>query len=229
MFGIDGTLLAFIALAGLSAGGIAYGFLFNKIAEQQQADRRLDTIKRAETDGAVVKAQRDRVSEAAKRRKSVQDSLKELEARQKAKDQNTRKPPLRIQLRQAGMTVSVRRFYVYSGLSGLVITLLAFFIGAPLLTLPGALMAGTLGLPRWFVSFRRGRRVKAFLNEFPNALDIIVRAIKSGLPLNDGVRLIANESPEPVKTEFRRIVESQQVGMSIPDAAMRMPETMPCP
>jgi tight adherence protein B len=229
MFGIDGTLLAFIALAGLSAGGIAYGFLFNRIAEQQQADRRLDTIKRAETDGAVVKAQRDRVSEAAKRRKSVQDSLKELEARQKAKDQNTRKPPLRIQLRQAGMTVSVRRFYVYSGLSGLVITLLAFFIGAPLLTLPGALMAGTLGLPRWFVSFRRGRRVKAFLNEFPNALDIIVRAIKSGLPLNDGVRLIANESPEPVKTEFRRIVESQQVGMSIPDAAMRMPETMPCP
>ena len=79
------------------------------------------------------------------------------------------------------------------------------------------------------MSFRRGRRVKAFLNEFPNALDIIVRAVKSGLPLNDGIRLIASESPEPVKGEFRRIVESQQVGMSIPEAALRMPETMPCP
>ncbi len=56
-----------------------------------------------------------------------------------------------------------------------------------------------------------------------------MRAVKSGLPLNDAIRLIANEAPEPVKTEFRRIVESQQVGMSIPDAALRMAETMPCP
>ncbi len=75
----------------------------------------------------------------------------------------------------------------------------------------------------------RSRRVKAFLNEFPNALDVIVRAVKSGLPLNDGIRLIATESAEPVRTEFRRIVEAQQVGLSIPEAAMRMGETMPCP
>jgi tight adherence protein B len=91
------------------------------------------------------------------------------------------------------------------------------------------LLAGAFGLPRWFVSFRRTRRVKGFLAEFPNALDVIVRAVKSGLPLNDGIRLIASEAQEPVKTEFRRIVESQQVGMSIPDAALRMQETMPCP
>ncbi len=101
-------------------------------------------------------------------------------------------------------------------------------LGAPLIVLPGALMVGALGLPRWFVAFRRARRVKAFLNEFPNALDVIVRAVKSGLPLNDGVRLIANEAQEPVKTEFRHIVEAQQLGMSIPEAALRMPETMPC-
>ena len=56
-----------------------------------------------------------------------------------------------------------------------------------------------------------------------------MRAVKSGLPLNDGIRLIADEAPEPVKTEFRRIVEAQQVGLSIPEAAMRMSETMPCP
>jgi tight adherence protein B len=73
------------------------------------------------------------------------------------------------------------------------------------------------------------RRMKKFLREMPNALDVMVRSIKSGLPLNDGIRLIANESPEPVKAEFRRIVDSQQLGMSIPDAALRMQETMPCP
>jgi tight adherence protein B len=229
MFGIDTTVLAFIVLAGLSAGGVAYAFLFNTIAEEKTTERRLDTVKKAETDRSVVKATRDRAAEAAKRRKSVQDSLKELDAKQLATDKNIKKPPLRIQLKQAGMTVSVERFYVYSVVCGIVVTAIAWFVGAPLLILPGALLAGAFGLPRWFVSFRRARRVKAFLNGFPNALDVIVRAVKSGLPLNDGIRLIASEAQEPVKTEFRRIVESQQVGMSIPDATLRMPETMPCP
>jgi tight adherence protein B len=228
MFGIDTTVLVFIVLAGFSAGAVAYAFLFNTIAEEKTAGRRLDTIKRAETDRTVVKASRDRVAEAAKRRKSVQDSLKELDAKQLAADKNIKKPPLRVQLRQAGMQVSVERFYIYSVICGIALAALAYFVGAPLLILPGALLAGVFGLPRWFVSFRRARRVKAFLNEFPNALDVIVRAVKSGLPLNDGIRLIATEAQEPVKTEFRRIVESQQVGMSMPDATLRMPETMPC-
>ena len=229
MFGIDTTVLAFIALAGFSAGAVAYAFLFNTISEEKTTERRLDTIKKAETDRTVVTASRDRAAEAAKRRKSVQDSLKELDAKQVATDKNIKKPPLRVQLRQAGMQVSVERFYLYSVVCGVVVTALAFFLKAPLLVLPGAFIAGVFGLPRWFVSFRRARRVKAFLNEFPNALDIIVRAVKSGLPLNDGVRLIASEAPEPVRGEFRRIVESQQIGMSIPDAALRMPVSMPCP
>jgi tight adherence protein B len=126
------------------------------------------------------------------------------------------------------MKVSLERFYLYSAVCGVILTFLAYFVGAPLLILPGVLLVGALGLPRWFVSFCRARRVKAFLNEFPNALDIIVRAVKSGLPLNDAIRMIANESPEPVKTEFRRIVDSQQMGLSIPDASLRMAETMPC-
>ncbi|MFA6153960.1 type II secretion system F family protein [Mesorhizobium sp.] len=228
MFGIDGTILAFVVLAGFSAGAVAYAFLFTRMTNEKQVGKRLETIKFAETDRSVVKASRDRVAEAAKRRKSVQDSLKELDDKQKSKDVLVKKPPLKAQLRQAGMTVTVERFYIYSAACGLALTIGAFVLGVPLIVLPGVLLAGGLGLPRWFVSFKRSRRVKAFLNEFPNALDIIVRAVKSGLPLNEAVRLIANESPEPVKTEFRRIVDSQQMGLSIPDAAMRLSETMPC-
>jgi tight adherence protein B len=229
MFGLDGMVLAFIALAGCSAGAVAYAFLFNNMANEKNVEKRLETIKKAETDRMVVKAGRDRLAEAAKRRKSVQDSLKELEQKQRVKDVNLKKPPLKMQIRQAGMKIDVRSFYIYSVVLGVVFTIAAYVLGAPLIVLPGILLAAALGLPRWYVSFRRGRRVKAFLDDFPNALDIIVRAVKSGLPLNDGVRLIANESPEPVKTEFRRIVEAQQVGLSIPEAAMRMSETMPCP
>ena len=228
MFGIDTTILLFVLLAGVSAGAVAYALMFRRISDEANIDKRLQNVKRAETDRMAVVASRDRMQEAAKRRKTVQDSLKDLENRQKAKDKNVKKPPLKQQLRQAGMTVTIERFYLYSAISGLVLTALAFIGGAPLWILPGALLAGTLGLPRWFVSFKRGRRVKAFLNEFPNALDVIVRAVKSGLPLNDGIRLIANEAQEPVRTEFRRIVEAQQLGLSIPEATPRMPETMPC-
>ena len=229
MFGIDTTILAFIALAGVSAGAVAYALMFNRIQSEEKTEKRLETIKKAETDRSIVAATRDRAAEAAKRRKSVQDSLKDLENKQKSRDQVVKKPPLKVQIRQAGMTVSMERFYLYSVVCGVALAALAFLGGAPVWAVPGALLAGALGLPRWFVSFRRGRRVKAFLNEFPNALDVIVRAVKSGLPLNDGIRLIANEAQEPVKTEFRRIVDAQQVGLSIPEAAMRMTETMPCP
>ena len=228
MFGIDGSLLLFILLAGCSAGAVAYAFMFNRIATETQVGKRLETVKKADTDRNVVKARRDRLNEVAKRRKTIQDTLKELDEKQKARDRNVRKPPLRAQIRQAGLNVAVERFYIYSAICGLVLTALVYMVDAPLIVLPGALIAGALGLPRWFLFFRKSRRVKAFLDEFPNALDIIVRAVKSGLPLNDGVRLIANEAREPVKTEFRRIVEAQQIGLSIPEAAMRMQETMPC-
>lgn len=228
MFGVDATVLVFVVLAALSTGAIAYVFLFTKIEDEKSAGRRLETVKNADTDRAVKKAKRDKVNDAARRRKSVQDSLKDLEEKQRKAGHIGKKPPLKVQLKQAGMTVPINQFYIYSVICGIVITIVVFFAGAPLLTLPGALLAGIFGLPRWYVGFRRGRRVKAFLNEFPNALDVIVRAVKSGLPLNDGIRLIANEAREPVRGEFRRIVESQQVGMSIPEAAMRMQETMPC-
>ena len=229
MFGLDMTVLVFIALAAMSATALAYGLMFTAIENEKKAGRRLETVKRAETDRMVVKASRDRMAEAAKRRKSVQDSLKELEVKQRSRSARTTKPPLKVQIRQAGLSLSMRRFYVYSFITGFVLFLVMLILGAPLLVAVGGLVAGGLGLPRWFVVFKRQRRVKAFLEELPNALDVIVRAVKSGLPLNDAVRLIASESPEPVRGEFRRVVESQQLGLSLPEAVLRMPETMPCP
>ena len=111
---------------------------------------------------------------------------------------------------------------------GIVSALGAFFAGAPIYVVPGVLLACGLGVPRWAVSFLRKRRIKKFLAEFPNSIDVIVRAIKSGLPLNDGIRLIASEAKEPVRSEFRRMVEAQQLGISVPEAAGKLYENMPC-
>ena len=229
MFGLDLTVLVFMGLAAASAAALVYGLMFSTIQNEKKAGRRLEIVKRAETDRMVVKASRDRLAEAAKRRKSVQDTLKELENKQKTRNANMVKPPLKIQIRQAGLELSMRRFHLWSFVSGLVLAFVLLIFGMPLLVMAGGFVIGMFGLPRWFVAFKRHRRVKAFLEEFPNALDVIVRSVKSGLPLNDAVRLIASEAREPVKGEFRRVVEAQQLGLSLPEAVLRMPETMPCP
>lgn len=229
MFGLDGSVLLLIVLAGLCAGALAYGFLFDRVENEKKAGRRLDSVKQAETDGVTRKVSRDRVAEAAKRRRSIQESLKDLDDKQKLRDKTLKKPPLKQQLRQAGMNLSIGQFYLISAGAGLGIAFLVLLVGVPLIVVPAAFIVGALGLPRWFVAFKRNRRIKSFLEEFPNALDVMVRAVKSGLPLNDGVRMIASEAQEPVRTEFRRIVERQQLGMSLSEASERMEETMPCP
>lgn len=228
MFGLDITVLVFIGLAAVSAAALVYGLMFTTIQNEKTAGRRLETVKRAETDRALIKASRDRTAEATKRRKTVQDTLKELENKQKARGANTMKAPIKAQIRQAGLDLTMQRFHVYSLISSLMTAFLLLLLGLPWLVVAGGLVVGFFGLPRWFIAFKRQRRVKAFLEEFPNALDVIVRAVRSGLPLNDAIRLIASEAPEPVKTEFRRIVEAQQMGLSLPEATLRMPETMPC-
>lgn len=230
MFGLDMTVLAIVALAGISAGAVAYALLFARIESEKTTDRRIESVKKAETDRSAIRAARDRNQEVARRKKTIQDSLKELEERQKAGINVNKKPPLKVQLRQAGLTVPLQRFYIFSAVFGVIVAIFIVILGVPmpLVIAPAAFVASAFGLPRWIVSFLRARRVKAFLNEFPNALDVLVRAVKSGLPLNDGIRLVASEGQEPVRAEFKRIVESQQLGMSIPEAALRMVETMPC-
>jgi tight adherence protein B len=229
MFGLDITFLAIVALAGISAGAVAYAMLYNRVANEQKAERRLEVVSRSDVERESLRAERNKTAEVVRRRKSITDSLKQLEDKEKDRDRNIRRPPLKIQIKQAGLPLTIERFYIYSLICGVFMAIVAYVAGAPIYVVPAALLVGILGVPRWAVSFMRKRRVKQFLAEFPNALDIIVRAVKSGLPLNDGIRLIASEAKEPVKTEFRRIVEAQQLGLSIPDASLRMIETMPCP
>lgn len=226
---MDLSLLGFVLFAAVSAAAVAYALMFNTISAERKAEQRLESVKRVETDRNVIRATRERASEAARRRRTIQESLSELEARQKDRDRYLTRPPLKIQLHQAGIEMPMRRFYMLSTAGGIFLAFLALIAGAPLWVVPGALLAGIFGIPRWIVAYLRKRRVKAFLDEFPNALDVIVRAVKSGLPLNDAVRMIAAEAREPVKSEFRRLVEAQQLGLSMAEAAMRMSETIPCP
>ncbi|MBB3655846.1 tight adherence protein B [Rhizobium sp. BK650] len=225
MFGIAPTVLAIVVLAAVAAAAVSYALLFSRIESDKKSANRINRVKSAEVDRANIKAARDRVQELSKRRKSVQDNLKDLEKRQHEKAKKSLS--LRSRLVQAGLPVTPARFYLFSALFALVLLVVLFIAGASPLVMLGAAVVSGLGLPRWVLGFLISRRQNKFLDEFPNALDVIVRSIRSGLPLNDAIRLIANEGTEPVKSEFRRVIEAQQVGLSIPDACARMTNQMP--
>lgn len=226
MFGLDTIVVAIIGLAALSAAALCYGVLYSRIEGERKAQSRVKRVKAAETDRSKATAARDRLNEVNKRRKSVQDSLKSLEEKNKENDRRN-SPALKDRLVQAGLNISIQKFYALSGALGLLTGFIAFvFQGSPYVAL-GVMIIFGAGMPRWIVGFLRSRRMKAFLTEFPNALDIMVRSIKSGLPLNDAIRMISAEGQEPVRTEFKRIVEAQQMGMNIPEACGRLYARIP--
>jgi len=85
---------------------------------------------------------------------------------------------------------------------------LALFVG---------IIAG-IGLPHAIVSMLIARRLKNFMNMFPEAIDLIVRGLKSGLPVSESIKVVGNELKDPISTEFRLISDSVRFGMTLNDA-----------
>ena len=228
MFGSSITILAVIGLATLSAGGLAYALLYGRIQNEDATERRLDFIQGKHRGETTIHPGRPS-ADPGKRRKSIQDTLKELEQNQKAKAKQSKSPPLLLRMQQAGLRWSRRTFFIISAVTGLIAFLVPLFLGAPIYITVAFGAAGLLGLPRWFVNYARKRRIRSFVDAFADAVDVIVRGVKAGLPLNDCIRIIANESAEPVRSEFRQISETQALGLTLSDAVARLPDRVPAP
>ncbi len=220
VFGFDITILALVALVMLSAGGIAYTFLFDRADTENKLTDRINRIADTGQKAAVPE-------DGGSRRKNVQNALKEFEIRQKAKEKQSKNPPLSMRLQQAGLSWTKNTYVIISLVCGVVIGFLAWSISDKPLVGIGGVVAGGVGLPWWIVGYLRNRRQNAFLKEFPNAVDLIVRGIRSGLPLGDCIRMIATETQEPVASEFRQIIESTQLGLSVSDACLKLFDRMP--
>ncbi|MCB1422504.1 MAG: type II secretion system F family protein [Nitratireductor sp.] len=223
MFGMDITVIAIMGLAAFAIGGIIFAVMFNRISAEANQARRFNNIK--ERDQFKASKAAARIQDAAKRRKTVQDSLKELEEKQKAK--HGTKVTLKKMIEQSGLPITQSQFFILSAVFGVLCGFAALFSGFNFIVILGAMFVGGLGVPRWFVSFTRKRRFKAFLEEFPNAIDVIVRGVKAGLPLNDCLGIIAREAKDPVKSEFARIVESQKMGLTMGEAIGKLYQNMP--
>ena len=219
---LDGSMGPyFIAgLIALAFAGVVFALLFPYISGDREKDKRLLGV----TENRTRKLGTAAPEAQSSRKKSVADTLKEIDSRAKAKEKVT----LRLQLQRAGLVVTPRDFYIASGICG-VVCFAAVYLGmqAPLVGGVVAGFIGGFGLPRWFLSKLVKRRQAKFLDGMANAIDVIVRGVKSGLPLNECLQVIARESPEPLAGEFREVVEQQRLGVTLGEGLDRMCDRLP--
>jgi len=223
VFGIDLNIIAFVGLSVLAAGGVVYVFLFDRISNESQQERRVQKIQ-GKTVTRGLDIGQARIADAAKRRQGMQKTLQELE---KKGGKNKKKLSLRQQFAQAGWKITVKQFAIISAFVAVVLMVGTIFVGSPIYVIIAAGFVGAFGLPRWWLSRSIKRRTNKFLQEFPNAVDVIVRGIKAGLPLNDCMGIVANESKEPVAGEFKKILETQTMGIPMTEAVMKLHESIP--
>ncbi len=209
------------ALIAVTIACLVFAIIYPYVSGDRQREKRVETVtsNRARKLGAAADAQNSR-------KRSVADSLKEMETRQKAKEKVT----MRLRLQRAGLNISPRDFYITSLISGILLFGATYsLLGFPLI---GALTAGFVaaaGLPRWVLNKMIKRRQAKFVSQLANAIDVIVRGVKSGLPLNECLQVIARESPEPLASEFREVVEQQKLGVPVGDGIERMCDRLPLP
>jgi tight adherence protein B len=218
---MDPMLLLAMVLAAGAAAAIYFAVIDPLITGDAQAEKRQRMI--AGTAG--IERKNERGVSVAMRKDQVAQTLKELE--KKEKDRNHISLESRIQ--QGGLQITKQQFFLYSAIFGVVVAAGTFLGTMNVLIAVLVGFVAALGLPRWFLNYRRNKRIKTFTNELPNAIDVIVRGIRSGLPLGDCIRIIASETKEPVKSEFRQIVEAQAMGISTGDAVQKLYERMPVP
>ncbi|MFC0240030.1 type II secretion system F family protein [Rhodopseudomonas telluris] len=211
--------LALAFFAAIAVGGLAWVFVYPLLSGEKQAEQRRSSIARpTPAVRQVDKTQRSR-------REQIEGSLREIEAR----NQKQKNVALSTRLTQAGVDWTPKKFITVSVCLGATMFALVMLFDGGLLTAAALAFASGFGLPRWTLSFLKKRREKKFLKALPDAVDVIVRGIKAGLPLFESIKVVAADSPEPLRTEFNAIIETQAIGMPLGDACARLYDRMPLP
>ena len=203
----------------------ALAFIAFAPSEKDRAKKRLaslDTKKNARRAGAVAAD----ASQQKERRRRVNEALAKVDDQAK-ENKKKKKVSLEQRFEQAGLELTPQQFYIGSLVSAVAMGVIGFVSGQEPYIIAAMFFVGGVGLPRWFISFAKKRRQKKFENEFSNAIDVIVRGVKSGLPVNECLKIIAAEAPKPVCEEFHQLTEGIRIGLSLEQALERMYERMP--
>jgi tight adherence protein B len=218
---MDPALIAAV-LAFVAIGGAGLAFTTGQ-GQPATAAKRVKSVAGAR----AVDRRKQAVDMAAlKRKQTTQEALKEMAASEK--QSRRRRVSIKGQIAQAGISLTLTTYWVIAAVTGVVLAIAGFIIQGPI----GAAMGffiGLFGLPRWFLGFLVSGRQKKFGSQLADGIDIIVRGVKSGLPLNQCLRIIAAESPEPLRAEFQQLCDSQTMGVALDQSLHRLYDRMPLP
>ncbi|GAA6211122.1 type II secretion system F family protein [Hyphomicrobiales bacterium 4NK60-0047b] len=220
MFDNEILIYAAMGMGALSVGVIIYIILDPYLSGANKVEKR----KKELAGGGLKKIDSREGHVEARRRQQVSDTMKEIEEKNKKREKAT----IRLRLQRAGLEgVTVKSFYIFSAIAGLSMAFVLVIVGAPIYLAPLGIFVGGVGLPRYVLSFLTKKRQKAFMSEFVNAIDIIVRGVKAGLPFNDCMQIITTEVGEPVRSEFLNVVEQQKIGVPVEQAMQKLFERVP--
>ena len=193
-----GTILFFVLVA-LAFAGPNSG---------KATTRRLGAIKMRHSDSADARVEQQMRKVVAARRPLIFTDGQQINYADK----------LRLRLAQTGKKWTLQQYlYASGGLAFVTMAILLLKGASFLVGVSGGLLIGA-GLPHMVVNFLMGRRIKNFTTNFPDAIELLVRGLKSGMPVSETLSVIAKEIAGPVGEEFKLVVEKIKIGKSMEDA-----------
>jgi tight adherence protein B len=210
--------IVFAGLIAASGSMLFYALIYPFLSGEARSQKRVDSFA-----VATNRSMRGGNVSMGMRKKKISETLKDIEQKQKASTTFT----LEDRLRHAGLDWTKSKLIIVSVSFAIIIAFMAFVFKQNILHAVIALPIAGVVLPYSVLNYLSKKRTKKFISEFPNALDIIIRGVKSGLPLGDCLRIISVEAAEPVSSEFKHIVNIQQLGVSMGDACCEMYKRIP--
>lgn len=214
------TLLMIIAGIGMFFLVVVGAVIMIAMKPQVRLKQRLNSIGSLDpSSGLSAKAE-------SRRQKRIQDKLKGV-------GEHKRKEPgggkIAAKLLQAGLQISPKTYVLVCIGVGIVAGVVAFIANLPPLAIPGAVVVGGAGLPNLVLSRKAKKRQNEFTRHFAEAIDVIIRGIRSGLPVGECLNVIAREFEGPVGEEFTLVIEGQRLGMSLDEILSRALKRIPTP
>lgn len=213
--------IVLIILILIVAIGVGIAFALN--AESEKKTRMMSVIK-----GKAVSKSKDDVEREAqdKRRAELSRKLQDEKA-EKQKEKNKEKTSISDMILQAGLSVSVKQFWLASLGAMVLCTGIAYLLSNSSFVIAMVAIIGLFGVPRFVLKNMAARRQKKFLEEFSDALEAMVRLLKAGMPVAEAIAMIAKEFTGPMSDEMGKIYDKQKIGVSLHEAALEATRSMP--
>jgi tight adherence protein B len=211
-------IIMIIILAVILLGGMALAMVM--LDKREKKKKALQII----LGQSALNTEADKKNDPHKRRADMAKRLQKNE-----NDEEVKAPPkILTMLRQAGWGhVSQTRFWTYSLIFGALFTGLVSLMVDAIPVIIASAFIGVLGIPKFILSFKVARRQKKFLEEFPDALESMVRLLKAGMPVGEAVAMVSREFVGPVGDEMSKVYDEQKIGISLAEACQHAAQRMP--